>query len=519
MVKRSVLTPVLSGVLAVTVAGSGVLYVMDKKDSDEAKDTVKTDASNSAFARVKDKVEATAEKVGKAIDGELDFSYSGKLELEFGSAVTKQLGAELKNLSIEASTKQKGGMSQADITAAYGDSTLATVNLVEDNANKVFYVKCPELNEAYLYGSTEEIAKAMDDYKSNLSSGLGINMMATAGTNIASQFNAEQLQQMLNDLDLEGLESDIEEYAEVIKEKIPEGTDSGNLEGDIDGHSYSYTVKTIDVTNQVIVDIANAVVDKAKDDQFLKDYAKKAGLSDSDFENYLNSAKEALTKTTGQDLSQTLFTVDIYYLDDQARGFGLDMGEQGVIKMVAIDDGTVIGIDLSASIAKSNTNASLKGAFDSSNDELNGSIVLDVSSDSSKVKASLSADKLKTEGDLFSGTLKANVEADGKSIAFEFTSASTSDKLDVTTTLDIDNENAFKLKLTGAENDASDVEIPTGTAYKLDEEGLKAYLESCNTDGFMANVKSAVGEDVLNKLTGNRNNNVIEDDDDDYWDL
>ena len=77
MVKKNVLTPVLAGVLGVTVAGSGVLYVLDNKDGGKTSDkdnittdtAVKAKAGETAFARVQDKVQATAEKVEKAFNG------------------------------------------------------------------------------------------------------------------------------------------------------------------------------------------------------------------------------------------------------------------------------------------------------------------------------------------------------------------------------------------------------------------------------------------------------------------
>ena len=380
MVKSSVLTPVLSGVLAVTVAGSGVLYVFDKKDKDkEAETKSKASESNSTFNRVKEKMVATADKVEKAINGELDFAYSGKVELEFGPAFTKELGFEVKPLAVEAKTMQKSGLTGANIAATYGSDTLASLDLTIDNQNKVYYIKCPELNDAFLTGSSDEITNYLQEYASksgvdlsklnSLTAGLGNNALATGANNM----DANQIKDVLGDIDFEALTNDLEEYVKAIEDAVPDGTEKGNVSGDIKGYAYDYTVKTIDVTGQVILDIVNAVADKAAGDQLLKDYAAQGGVSAEDYDKMINQLKESLSKTTGTDNDKTLFTIDLYSLDGEEKGFALDMGQTGVIKMVAIDDGTVFALDMDASFQGSNVK--LNGAFDSSNDEINGSSI------------------------------------------------------------------------------------------------------------------------------------------------
>lgn len=511
MVKRSVLTPVLSGVLAVTVAGSGALYFLDKKDSDDkAKNT--DGSETSTVKRMFEKVEASADKVEKAIKGELDFAYNGKLELDFGAGFTKQAGVELKPIALEAKTKEKGGMSQADLIASYDGKTLATVNLVANNTEKVFYLKCPELNDAYLTGSTEELAKTIDEYKNNLgNSGFDFNAMSISSLS-PNNLNVNGLREAMGDVDFSALADDLKDYIDVVKSKLPEGTEKGTVDGDIDGHSYSYTVKTIDVTGQVVVDVANAVIDKAKTDETLKKMITGSGsVSDEDYAQMLDKTKESLTKGASEDLSKSLFTFDAYYLGDDFRGFALDVEDKGTVKLVSIDDGTVFGIDLSANMGGSG-DISLKGAFDTSNDELNGGFKLTAASEKTgDVSFAITAEKLKEEGDFFSGKLSAEFEAKDKSAAIVFESASTSESLDFTLSVDIDKEKFVTAKLTGKSTDASDIEVPTGTAIELNEDGLKQYLESCNTDAFMENIKNTLGPDVSDKIF-NRGQDYDDDD-------
>ncbi|MBR1392344.1 MAG: hypothetical protein IJ561_00750 [Ruminococcus sp.] len=503
MVKRNVLTPVLSGVLAVTVAGSGALYVLDKKDGNDSTDE-KNKSEQSTLERVADRVEATADLVEKAIKGELDFSYNSKVELQFGKYLTDQLGAELKPISLEAKTKQKAGKSEADIIAAYDSNALATLNIVVDNEAGVLYVKVPELSDGYLTTTADDMQKIIDSYTQSMQQSYN-QALAEADVDM------DELQKMLEEIDIDAIFTDLEEYVQTVKDAIPEGTENGTLDGDINGYGYSYTVKTLDVTGQVVIDIANSVVDKAKNDTLLKDYAAKAGVSEADYNKMIDEMSTQFKNVDESQASQKFFSVDVYYLDDTPYGFGLDMGEQGVIKMVAIDDGSVIGIDLAADMR--GESMSVKGAFENKNDTINGSITATMTAEGQEqFRGVLTADNVTEQGELFSGTVKAEVTADGKTGSLTLASNSTEDKVDVKLSVDFDGNNIVTVAVTGESTDASDITVPTGTAYKLDEEGLKAYMEACDTDKFLQHVQDTLGTELTEKLMNNRGY----DDDDDY---
>lgn len=510
MVKKNVLTPVLAGVLGVTVAGSGVLYVLDNKDSGKTSDkdnittdtAVKAKAGETAFARVQDKVQATAEKVEKAFNGELDFAYNGKAEISFGPAVTKDFGVQVKPITIEAKTRQKSGMSEADITAAYDSKTLATLNFIADSANKKVYIKIPELSSAYLTATEDDITKLLDQ-SGNLRYSLtgtkyGSGNITTMFSNPLGNPNMDKLKEMIDQIDMDALLKDLEEYVDIIKEKIPEGTDKGTVSGDINGNSYNYTVKSVNITGKVISDVTSAVSEKLKNDQTMKDSFTKMGVNVDQYTQMIDSLSKSMTKSKdlNENADKTLFTVDVFYLGDDPTGVEVDFGGTSKFKMISLNSKDVLGIDLSLS-SNGKEQMSVKGAFKNENNTINGDFKIVSQKGNTASEFAISVNDLKEQGDLFSGSIKAEVKG-GPGISVD--SASTADKLDITLKLSENSEEAVTVKLTGEKTDATDVSLPTGDAFNLDEAGLKKYIDTFDKAKFEKTVKDALGDELWNKL-------------------
>lgn len=503
MVKKNVLTPVLAGVLGVTVAGSGVLYLLDNKSADTSDDKngsgTKDKVGETAFSRVQDKVESTAEKVEQAIKGELDFAYNGKAEITFGPAVTKELDFMPKPVAIEAKTKQKGGLSEAEFSASYDSKTIATLNFIADSKNDKIYIRIPELSSAYLTATQAELEKLLESSQELMDMVPG-NMTALS-ISAAQDPNMDQLMELLEQIDMDALLEDLEQYVDLVTEKIPEAKDSGTIEGDINGNSYSYTVQSVNITGQVIVDMIDAAAEKAKGDKVLKDTFEKLGVGAS-YDQLISSLSTSIKQSSAQsDLSTTLFTVDIYYDGDDPTGIKFDMPGQASIKMVAINTSDVLGIDLSA-VSEGNEVLSLKGAFKNENDVINGDITLSANDteDDDIAEFKLSVKDLKEQGDMFSGSIKAEIKSDTESVAFTLDSASTADKLDLTFKLLADDQEGITVKLTGEKTDASDISLPSGEAYPIDENGIKSYMSSIDQNKFMDNLRSALGDELYNMM-------------------
>ncbi|MBQ9375989.1 MAG: NPXTG-anchored protein, partial [Ruminococcus sp.] len=59
----------------------------------------------------------------------------------------------------------------------------------------------------------------------------------------------------------------------------------------------------------------------------------------------------------------------------------------------------------------------------------------------------------------------------------------------------------------------TDIEVPTDNVYSVgDKEQLKAYIESADVDGFFANIKSVLGDELYEKLFGEEDEDEDEND-------
>lgn len=286
MLKKSFLTPVLSGVLAVTVVGSGVLYYFDRSGE---KDSANEKSSEKKISSVSDNIGETIDIASKALKGDLDFSYTADAELKFGEGFTNEIGYEIKPIAVSTATKQKGKKTAADMSFKYDSKNLMSLNTVIDNETQTVYIKCPELSDSYLSASADEInglladsGLSMDD---SLESATGSLTAMSAGAATAS---SSEILDILGEIDYEALAADLEEYWKLIEENCPEGKENGNITGDIDGNSYDYSVKTYEITGQVVYDMVTDVTEKAKSDEFLKDLFVKMGMSESDYDSAIS---------------------------------------------------------------------------------------------------------------------------------------------------------------------------------------------------------------------------------------
>ena len=104
MVKNKVLTPVLAGVLGLSIVGSGLGYYFVNKDSNDGK----TEGGKAKLTQVADNINNTLGTAEKAIKGELDFAYNATATVSFGEGFTEKACVSLQPISVTTVTKQKG---------------------------------------------------------------------------------------------------------------------------------------------------------------------------------------------------------------------------------------------------------------------------------------------------------------------------------------------------------------------------------------------------------------------------
>ena len=502
MVKKSVLTPVLAGVLGVAVVGSGIGYVVLNKNNDKDKN------KDNSISKVAEDINSTIDTAKKAVNGELDFAYDSNVKITFGDALTSSLGQEIKPIQLSTKTKQKGKNTAADFVFSYDDKNLISLNSVYSRDNDSAYAKVPELSDSY-------VVIKKDDIKSMLESELSA---AGISSSAIDSFSADAANV---DFDTDAFEKSLKEYQDTFKGALPEAKDGDKLSGDIDGNSYEYTTKTYSLTGADACKAIKAVAEKAKTDETLKKYydesVKKAASASSSSTDSVPSYDELIDQIISSVDSQTsnsseTIDFDLYYdSNDKFTGFNVD--EDGVVfKLVTINNSDVLGIDMNFD-AGSGTAITINGAAKTSDNVTNGSYKIAVKSGStSNIEGTLSLKDIKNSDGAFSGTIRSDINFKDDTEAFsgwvELTSNSTSDKTDLSVDIGANDSSYLKVEITGNKTEASDITVPSGDSiYNLsDENERNSYMQTINTEKFMTNLKDALGEDLYNKLfAGNTN--------------
>ena len=530
MVKKNVLTPVLAGVLGLSIVGSGVGYYMVNKDGGNGADKGKSKSSTTTSPKITVMAENISNTLSRAQDiatGEVDFAYEGSLNVSFGTAITKEAGTDIKDIGMNVSTKQKGGNEGGDITLTYGGSTLMTINevLSRENSEEMF-VKIPELSDAYLKVGKEDVEKYVKEEM-----GMDMSELTQAAEDIDIDFDAE------------AFEADINEYEKIVKDNFPEVKEEGTKSGDIDGISYEYTSKSYEVTNADAQKIATAVLEKAKTDENLKSLyeqgvdkvmnsASAMGSEDTEtpptYEESIDKMLEEVKTEISEEDSEKVFLETYENADGEFMGFNLKPdGEEGEFKYVIVSNDNAEGIDLSFDSGESEA-MTVYGALKSENDAVNGSYTITANEDGVEIlKLVYDIKDVKTVGDNFSGTIRIDASIDDNGEAnsgwFEITSNSTEDNVDISFDIGINGENAMTISMTSKKTEASDVELPAADAKifdALDEEQMNKYLEECDMEGFQSKMKETLGDDMYNNLFGgsasSAGSQYSYDDDEDY---
>ncbi len=494
MLKKSLLTPILSGVLAVTVIGSGVFYVLNNKDTEkEEKKGGKT-----SISKMTSNISDTIEFADKAAKGELDFGYNANIEFTLGDSLTQSMGYNLKPFSMETVTKQKGKKTASDIKLKYDAKDIISFNSVLDNETGDTYIRVPELSDAYILGTADELQEMLG-YSTYGSFGGSVTGMAT------SSASPDAILDVFKDIDYDALFADIEEYESILTENAPEPVDGEKIKGEISGHSYSFTTKSYEVTGEVAYNILTASVEKLKGDEIIKQIALDTGITEAD---YIASLDELVADApTDDEKKEVLANVDVYYDGDVATGFLINSDDLGLdnYKVITVASDDVTAIDMDITIDESNSCKAV-GAFETKKGKTNGSVDYDVNIEGAAATAKISLTDIEEQGDFFSGAVKYEIkmDQDGTTInpVIELVSNSASDKLDLSLNVSNSGENYFNLGITGEETDASDITIPTGDIYKMDDAGMESYMSKCDFNKVMDNLKSALGDELYNDLFG-----------------
>ncbi|MDE6150161.1 MAG: hypothetical protein K2F81_08780 [Ruminococcus sp.] len=505
--KKSYIAALLAGVMALSVVTSGC---GDKEEKNKTSEKSVKDITHS--------ISNTLEQAEKAMRGELEFAYNANANIEFGSAISDLAGVELKPVDITTNTKQKGKKTSADVSFNYDSKTLVSFNTVFDHSSETMFLKVPELSDAYLTGSKDDLVKLIEAQENSLA----INENSMENSEIAL---SENVLKGLKNIDFNKLEDNMKSYVDLIKEKIPEPKEGDKISGEIDGHKYEYTTKSYEINGNDVKTIAAAVVDKAKTDTFIKDIAISMGATQEDYNSALDSALKSFTEDITGDVAEESVVINVYYnKDGEYRGWS-SKDEDVVINIISINDDDVMAMDYT--IKTDEMEMTIKGSAVEENDKANGefNLIIDVKDTEDVTTAmKITLTDVVVKDDVFSGTITYDMTVEGEGaeqidMTIVLKSNSTKDKMDISCAISVFEKDYVTISMTMEETDASDITIPEGMMYNITkEDDVQRYMSSCDILKFSDNLKSVLGEEIFNAFTQSGTDDYYYEDDD-YYDM
>ncbi len=515
MIKNKVLTPVLAGVLGVSVVGSGIGYYLVNKDGDKTLKPEQTmDTMKLSLTQVEQTVNDNVTDVEKAVKGELDYAYDSSLKITFGEGMTtggltmntngKQ---SIKPIEIDTKVKQKGQNSQADITAKYNDATLVTLETIYARDKNAAYFRIPELSSAYITATEEDLKKTFEEYANKAQTRRGTTIPdAQTDTKLDLKNFGVQTPELMA-IDSAKLEKSLKEYFELFKSKLPAKKDNGTVSGDINGNAYNYKVVTYTVTGKQMQEALNAVLDKMAGDADLKkmfddQMAANKNKVDSEIKSYADLIAKLKKETAikEQDANKTA-SFDVYYDGEEIVGGAINYDNKSLAKAVLVSKQDVNAIDVAISDNNGKQLLTVKGSSKLTDGTISGSYSINANADNNAAfNGTLTLDKVVIKDDYFSGTVSLSFNSTSKTgkaqaFAVKISGNCTKDKKDLKFSVDTNGKNMMTVEFKQNKTEATDVAVPTQNVFTTSQ--LEQYKATCDFDNFKENINNALGTNVF----------------------
>ncbi len=421
--------------------------------------------------------------------GEADTASKTNATIEFGKGVTDALGAEVKPLSLTSETKLKGAKAGTDISITYDGNNLASLNGVYDNEAKKLYIKVPELSDAYLSVSSDDFK----DLKDQLFSAEATDLKSVTGISALSALSSIK---NLSNIKVDKYDKILDDYIKVITDKLPDEYEKDDFNGKVKEVEYSYKQRTYTLTSDNIKNIIEAVFEKLKSDEDVKKLAvdilgSALGLTEDDYAAKVDDAKNSLLKEVSQ---VEKAEISLIYDDDDVVGIKLNdatvvcvdendayalsvEGEGANCLFTVVKDGKKLDIDCESNITAAEE------------DTKDVSFVLDIEDFEITDK----------ENGLAKGDVKFKAKFGDDTAKLDVVYKAEESKQNSEINISVNDTQYAKITLLSEITNASDVSIPSGTIYTMDE--IEKYQSSMKLDKFITNIQKALGDDLTAALS------------------
>lgn len=402
--------------------------------------------------------------------------YAGSLTVIPGAALSEALEIELKEVTADFAYKNDKSAVTAGIS--YGGQSLATVEANYDSENGRIYFRIPELSDEVLYLDLGE-----------------------PGDWDVVEIEADPDFELL---DFSAISETFTKYAALISDSLGEGeigTEEGDLPGDI---SYSYSAITYTLTSEQIENAVEQFNEAAKDDENLIELAEFLGYEGD------NAVCEMVNDFVFENTSDTdeTYTLTLMFDGQSLAGASLETDSKVDSIIMGVKDGKFGFIrdsvyDFDGSLFEEETSGWYAVG---ENGALTGELVYnydDYDEEYSSTESFVFEDLI-ISGDIIKGDVEyISSDSDGADMSVTLSLDLGETEHNVSAELYLGGELLLSLDYSGAASLFEDFTLETEGAYNaLDEAELDEYLSNADAEGFLANAKEVLGEDLYNLIFG-----------------
>lgn len=432
-----------------------------------------------------------------------------KVSVDPGEYLDKLADKDMKEISLSAEEKVKGGVLGTGLSFGYDGEKLADIDTVIDSDSKNTYIRINELSDKYIKTSISD--DEADSFLSGIKSLADIDFVKPQGGEFVNDV-LDNAVGAFKSVDIGGIVKDVDSVVDAVSKALPETENSGEKTVKKNGIEVIFKTEKFSMSDNNVDEKCTNAVKQA----LLKSENIKAVVSEvTDYEELVNNMfasdateegiDDALAPLAGDD-------VVFYYYNDKLCGVGIDNknyfissdtddGYMFVLKtnyqndyksevvLTAIPDGEKLDISFSASF-DDNTNVSVLSGND---------LALKIN-DFEIVNKDIGTYNAQVEAGMYVPT------ADGGKAKCVVKSKSEGDDRAQTETGEIvveenkTSQNLLSYQLSVEQTDASDIKIPDDSECIVNDDDIAKLFTGDNLYSWLDKISKAIGIDISEKL-------------------
>ena len=442
-----------------------------------------------------------------------DKSAEGELVVKLGDDGQEFLGllglagvdvSWLKSISLGVHMNVKDDMAESGLSFALNDSNILSYNMKMDMENETAYIQIPELNKTYM-----GVDMSDDLYMSSMVEEATLGFTESDKKFLQAcpkQAEVEKLAKRYTMLALECVD-DVSKSKETLK---------------VEGVEQKCTVLKVTIDSDTMQDMAEAILEKMRDDQDVKDLMRSVLLASGELADEEIDIDE-IYEEFQDEIDEMLDDLDyLSYYDDkivmkvyvdgkgEIKGRSIDLGDV-TVKSLMPEKGKKFGYELSGSYE--GESVKLTGSGKTSGDKIsgdfkvkyNGAALIDITVkkfDTEELKAGRMNGRLEVKASSKIGDVIGMVPGlsiiEDMQINMDF--ASTKNKSECKIGVVYDGQNIGSIEVSAKTGSGSKISIPSGKDMVMieDEDDVEEWMSGVELETFVNSLKKA---DIPSEIT------------------